>query len=76
MTRQKKELIKKINDMHDWIEMDIALGCGFAPDWVYAGMYKEIGRLQEELARLQHYGSVDEMMYDDRWMGSAATAPC
>lgn len=76
MTRQKKEILKKIDEMHDWIEMDRELGCGFAPAGAYDGMYDEIGRLQEELARLQHYSSVDEMMYDERWMGPAAAPPC
>ena len=29
-------------------------------------MYQEIYRLQEELARLQHYASVEDMLYDTR----------
>lgn len=76
MTRQKKEIIKKIDEMHNWIAMDMELGCGFAPAGAYDGMYREIGKLEEELARLQHYSSVDEMMYDTRWMGPAAVPPC
>lgn len=66
MTRQKKELIKKIDEMQTWIEVDTELGCGFAPPNAYAGMEREIYRLQGELAQLQHYASVEDMLYDTR----------
>ena len=66
MTRQKKEIIKKIDAMQRWIEVDMELGCGFAPAGAYDGMYREINRLEEELARLQHYASVEDMYYDTR----------
>ena len=66
MTRQKKEIVKKIDEMERWIAADEELGCGFAPAGVYDGMYQEIYRLQEELARLQHYASVEDMLYDTR----------
>ena len=66
MTRQKKEITKKIDAMEQWIAMDAELGCGFAPAGAYDGMYKEIHRLQEELARLQQYTSVEDMLYDTR----------
>ena len=66
MTRQKKEIVKKIDEMERWIAVDEELGCGFAPAGAYDGMYQEIYRLQEELARLQHYASVEDMLYDTR----------
>jgi len=66
MTRQKKEIIKKIDEMQTWIAIDEELGCGFAPPNAYAGMERKIYRLQEELARLQHYNSVEDMLFDTR----------
>ena len=66
MTRQKKEIIRKIDEMEQWIAVDEELGCGFAPAGAYDEMYKEIYRLQEELARLQPYASVEDMLYDTR----------
>lgn len=64
MTRQKKEIVKKIDEMERWIAVDEELGCGFAPAGAYDGMYREIDRLRKELARLQHYASVEDMLYD------------
>ncbi len=66
MTRQKKEIIKKINDLYTWMAADEELGCGFAPPNAYAETEQEIYRLQEELAHLQHYANAEEMFYDTR----------
>lgn len=66
MTRQKKEIIKKIDEMERFIQADMELGCGFAPVGAYDGMYEEIYKLQEQLASLSHYSSVEEMLYDTR----------
>ncbi|RKI71772.1 hypothetical protein D7V91_00125 [bacterium 1xD42-67] len=66
MTRQKKEIIKKIDDLEQWIAADEELGCGFAPAGAYDGMYQEIYQLQEELAHLQHYTTLEDMLYDTR----------
>ncbi len=66
MNREKKELLKKIDELETWIAADIELGCGFAPPGAYDGMYKEIDRLQEKLAHLRHYKTVEDMMYDER----------
>lgn len=46
MTRQKKEVIKKIDDLEQWIEVDVELGCGFAPVGAYDETYREIDRLR------------------------------
>lgn len=69
MTRQKKEIIKKIDEIHEWIAVDEEMGCGFAPPDFYNPLYEEIHKLEAELARLSHYNSVDEMYHDDRWLG-------
>ena len=66
MTRQKKEIIRKIDEMQRWIEVDTELGCGFAPVGAYDGMYRQINRLEEQLAKLQHYACVEDMLYDAR----------
>ena len=63
--RQKRELIKRIRELETWIEIDTAMGCGFAPPGAYDEAYKEIDRLQEELAHLMHYKSTSEMFYDE-----------
>lgn len=66
MTREKKEIIKKIEEISFYIEADMELGCGFAPSGAYDEAYKEIDRLYGKLACLRHYNSAEEMMYDDR----------
>ena len=63
MTRQKKEIVKKIAEMERWIAADEELGCGFAPAGAYDEMYREINRLEEELARLQHFASREEKFF-------------
>ena len=66
MNRQKKELLKKIDELETWIAVDTELGYGFAPPGAYDGMYQEIYKLQEKLAHLRHYKTVEDMMYDER----------
>ena len=66
MNRQKKELLKKIEQMETWIDADTKLGCGFAPPGAYDKMYEEIYTLQEKLAHLRHYSTVEDMLYDER----------
>ena len=65
MTRQKKEIAKKIDRLETGIEMDELMGCGLPPA-VYEAREREIYSLLEQLARLQHYASVEEMLYDTR----------
>ena len=43
-----------------------SLGADSRPPGPTDGMYREIGRFEEELAQLQHYASVEEMYYDTR----------
>ena len=66
MTRQKKEIIRKIEEIDRWIEVDMELGCGFAPPDAYGKAEEEIYKLQEELARLSHYDSAEDMFLDER----------
>ena len=70
MTRQKKEIRKRIDEIQMFIAADEALGCGFAPAGFYDPLYEQIHELEDQLARLSHYGSVEEMYMDDRWMRS------
>lgn len=74
MTRQKLEIIKKINaiDMH--IVCDMQLGCGFAPADAYDELYAEQYALYEQLAILSHYNNADDMLYDTR--GTEPTNRC
>ena len=73
MTRQKKEIIRKIDEAERFIAVDMELGCGFAPADAYREIEEYIYGLQEELARLSHYESVEDMFYDPR--GSAQELP-
>ncbi len=66
MTRQKKEILKKIEEMDNWIAADIKLGCGFGNPETYTEMNEEMDRLYEQLAHLRHYNSAEEMFFDER----------
>lgn len=72
MTRQKKEIIKRIEYLNEMIEVDMALGCGMAPAGAYDDTYEEISRLYDELAHLRGYADGTEMMYDTRGYDPAA----
>lgn len=69
MTRQKKEIIKKIEEADNFIAADQELGCGFAPDDFYTPIYKVIDGLRDQLARLRGYKDADEEWAADmdRW---------
>ena len=63
MTRQKKEIINRIEYLMDMSDADNELGSGFGqrdPN------EEEIDRLLCELAKLRHYPSMRDMIYDDR----------
>ena len=66
MTRQKKEIIKHIDEIENFIAADEELGCGFAPAGFYEPLEQEAWNLREELARLMHYDNAMEMMMDPR----------
>lgn len=63
MTRQKKELWKKISQMEQFIEAESRLGCGFGTN---NDLHDEIYRMEAELANLSHYNSIEEMYFDNR----------
>ena len=66
MTREKKEILKKIEEMKMWIELDRQLGYGYEPLDAYDDMYLEIERLWDKLARLNGYTNREEMEHDPR----------
>ncbi len=66
MTREKKEILKKIEEIESFIGADMELGCGFAPADFYEPLEKECWELSERLAKLRHYKDATEMMMDPR----------
>lgn len=68
MTRQKKEILKKIWEIEEFIATDEEMGYGFAPVDAYDSEYEKIYELQEQLAELQHYDSAEDMLNDTRYM--------
>ena len=66
MTRQKRELLKQIQQMEHSIETDTQLGLGYAPPGAFDKAYEEIYKFREELAHLRHYASAEEMLCDTR----------
>ena len=66
MTRQKKKIIKQIEQIEMEIRADEELGCGMAPAGAYDKAYEQIEKLQDELAHLMHYENSMEMLYDTR----------
>lgn len=70
MTRQKKEIVKKINYLIEMIDIDRQLGCGCLPAWAYQETEEQIADLMEELAILSHYENWAQMENDDRWLRS------
>ena len=72
MTRQKREIMRKMNEIREFIEVDMQLGCGFAPANAYDSMEDQIWNLGEELARLSHYDSYLDYLMDDRCLQASA----
>ena len=66
MTRQKKEIIKKIMEIDEFIEVDTELGCGFSPAGAYSELEQMTYELQKQLAKLSHYDNVEDMMYETK----------
>lgn len=67
MTRQKKEIIRKIAELDREIAVDMALAFGQVPEDAYKAQQETIDMLQEELARLSHFNSYIEYVMDPRW---------
>lgn len=68
MTRQKKEIIKKIAELDREIAIDEALSFGIHPDNAYEELEKMIDELQEELAHLSHHETYIDYVMDPRWL--------
>ena len=68
MTREKKELLKKMHELEAFIEADKELSCGCYPDDAYDGLEEELHGLYEKMAGLCHFDSVMDWMMDDRWL--------
>jgi hypothetical protein len=66
MTREKKEILKRIEEIETWIAVDMNLGCGFAPPDCYDDLYQEINNLLDRLAHLCGYENHMEMEQDQR----------
>ena len=67
MTRQKKEIIRKIQELDRELAIDEALSFGCAPDGAYDVFYDAINKLQEELAHLCHFDTYIDYVMDPRW---------
>lgn len=59
MTRQKKEIIKKMDEIRNFIYADTELGCGFAPAGAYDDLYDQLYDLQTELSQLRGFESFE-----------------
>ena len=63
MTRQKKEIIGKIEAIMEFIDAEDKLGSGFGN---HDDLYDQIDDLNEKLAKLRHYRNAEEMEHDER----------
>lgn len=72
MTRQKREIMRKMEEIENFIRVDEELGCGFAPAGFYDELEEQIWNLGEELARLSHYESYMDYLMDDRGLQAFA----
>lgn len=72
MTRQKKEILRKMDEINEFIAVDEQLGCGFAPAGFYRDLEEKLWSLGEELARLCHFDSYMDYLMDDRGLQAFA----
>jgi len=75
MTRQKKEILRKVDEIDGFIAMEMELGCGFTPLDAFEELEQEKWELLEQLATLQHYDSPEAMLYDERHMTNLDELP-
>lgn len=76
MTREKKEIIKRINEIETFIAVDEQLGCGFAPADFYDELYEEIDRLEDKLAQLQGFKNAeDKYCWQSEFLSARKTMP-
>ncbi len=63
MTREKKEILNRIDKIEEAIRVDEELGCGMAPAGAYDELYEEIDRLWTRLANLRGYKTAEAMWH-------------
>lgn len=67
MTREKKEIIKKINEIQFQMQCEKSMGCGFTPSSYFEMIEQQyLDPLYEKLSILQKYNSVEAMLHDER----------
>ena len=75
MTREKKEIIKKLHELDAHLEAENTFG-GQLPDSFIRWFVGEEDRLLGRLAELQHYDSIGAMLNDDREMNALMGRKC
>ena len=68
MTRQKKEILRQIDEIERDIDIDQQLAYGMAPPGAYDSIYQQIDELWDKLARLSRFESKEAMFLDERGM--------
>ena len=66
MTREKSEILKKLNELDAQESAELEMGCGFGAELIGDTFERMRWPLLEKLAELQHYPNVEAMLYDDR----------
>lgn len=66
MTREKFEIIKKLDEIDRCEDAELEMGCGFGAELIGDTFERMRWPLLKRLANLQHYPSVEAMLYDDR----------
>lgn len=75
MTREKREIIKKLHELDAHMEAENAFG-GQLPDSFIRWFVCEEDRLLGRLVVLQHYDSIGAMLNDDREMSALTGRRC
>ena len=68
MTAQKRYILKQIEEIYRFMQIDSQLAYGFVPAGAYDKLYLQIDELYNQLAKLRHYNSAEEMFNDPRGM--------
>lgn len=66
MTREKREIIRRIDDLQFEMEIESQLNFGNLPEDGFEPYMREIHSLEERLSKLRHYDSVEDMYFDTR----------